>query len=440
MNGNEMGGVAAALSPKNVPHVPLGDTSRFSGVTSALHPVTRGTCVARENREVTPSGTCGTFSADSTERGDRLLYETRRFITQYVDFPSEDFATAVTLWIAHTWFADTLYTTPRLIFSSPEKRSGKTRAQEVTALLCPNPVNTINVSPAYLFRKLQPDEGDMLPTIFLDETDALFTGKASENTEAIRGIINAGYKRGATVGRAEIRNKTVEVCDYPVFAPVCLAGIGGLPDTIEDRAVIVPMKRRRPDTRLKPFRDRSATAEAAPLRERLERWGRVQASIVETWRDADYPRLPDAIQDRDADVWEPLFIVAGLAGGPWPGIAAAIAPKIIAGQHVEPTSAGERLLYDIRTVFDATGEQSLPTVTLIGRLKELEDSPWETMGDSGIGVRDLGRMLKPYDIGIRHGHQHSIRWHGSPVRGYRREDFEDAWARYLQPAPAARTA
>ena len=44
--------------------------------------------------------------------------------------------------------------TPRIAFLSPEPGSGKTRALEVSEMLVPNPVEAVNVTPAYLFRKV----------------------------------------------------------------------------------------------------------------------------------------------------------------------------------------------------------------------------------------------------------------------------------------------
>lgn len=422
------------LISENPLHPLHGVTKPEKSVTSVTETEKSVTKVTPENGNVTPCNACNGKTAIGS-RDVRLLDDVLAFITQYVAFPSPEFATVVAIWILHTWIVSGLYTTPRLVFSSPEKRSGKTRAQEVTALLCPNPVNTINVSPAYLFRKLQPDEGERVPTIFLDETDALFTGKPSESMEAVRGIVNAGYRRGATVGRAEIRNKQVETHDYPVFAPVCLAGIGGLPDTIEDRAVIVHMKRRKPGAMLQPFRDRTAVAQAQPLRERLQAWGDAHTPEVAAWTDGDYPTMPPSIQDRDADVWEPLFIVAQLVGGKWPREVARIAPGIIANQHAEPQSLGERLLRDIRNVFDTLGTDAAFTLTILGELCNIDDAPWSTLGkdDAGIDTRFLSRTLKPYDVGSHHGSPYTVRVGNVVGRGYKRADFEDAWSRYLPP-------
>ena len=62
--------------------------------------------------------------------------------------------------------------TPRIAFLSPEPGSGKTRALEVSELLVPNPVEAVNVSPAYLFRKVADEAG--APTLLFDEIDTVF--------------------------------------------------------------------------------------------------------------------------------------------------------------------------------------------------------------------------------------------------------------------------
>jgi hypothetical protein len=76
-------------------------------------------------------------------------------------------------------------TTPRLAFLSPEKASGKSRALEVTELLVPCPVMAVNMSPAYIFRKVGSEEG--APLLY-DEIDTVFGPKAKENEE-IRALL-----------------------------------------------------------------------------------------------------------------------------------------------------------------------------------------------------------------------------------------------------------
>ena len=122
----------------------------------------------------------------------------------------------------------------------PEPASGKTRLLEITALLVPNPVEAINVTPAYLFRKVGDDAAK--PTILFDEIDTVFGPKAKENEE-IRGLLNAGHRRGAVAGRCVTHGKgTPTTEEIPAYCAVALAGLGWLPDTILSRSVIIRMR------------------------------------------------------------------------------------------------------------------------------------------------------------------------------------------------------
>jgi hypothetical protein len=124
--------------------------------------------------------------------GDRIAAAVYDFLGRFVSYPSEHAHLAHALWIMHTHLMHVWDSTPRIAFLSPEPASGKSRALEVTELLVPNPVSAVNVSPAYLFRKVGNEEG---VTILFDEIDTVFGPKAKENEE-IRGLLNAGHRRG----------------------------------------------------------------------------------------------------------------------------------------------------------------------------------------------------------------------------------------------------
>src|ERR1043165_2406810 len=91
--------------------------------------------------------------------GERIAKEVHGFVGRFVAYPTEHAHVAHTLWIMHTHLMDRWESTPRLAFLSAEPASGKTRALEVTELLVPNPVSVVNVSVAYLFRKIGSDDG-----------------------------------------------------------------------------------------------------------------------------------------------------------------------------------------------------------------------------------------------------------------------------------------
>jgi hypothetical protein len=142
----------------------------------------------------------------------RILDAVHGFLGRFVIYPSKEAHDAHLLWIAHAHCMDAWESTPRIAFLSPEPKSGKTRAIEVSELLVPNAVEAINVTPAYLFRKVGSESGP--PTILFDEIDTVFGPRAKENEE-IRGLLNAGHRRGAVAGRCVVKGKTVETEEIP---------------------------------------------------------------------------------------------------------------------------------------------------------------------------------------------------------------------------------
>jgi hypothetical protein len=316
-------------------------------------------------------------------------------------------------------------TTPRLALLSPEPQSGKTRAMEVSELLVPNAVETVNMSSAYLFRRIGADAG--MPTLLMDEVDALFNGK-SQAAEEIRGLLNAGYRRGALVGRCVIVGKTVETVESPSFCAVALAGLGWLPDTLMGRSVIIRMRRRGPQEKVEPFRRREQLTTGEVLQDRLAAWA---APLIDEMKKAR-PEMPTGIEDRAADCWEPLLAVADAAGGHWPDIARTAAVALVAAARDANPSLGILLLEHCRTAFAEADR--LTTDQLLLRLHDLPESPWRNMKGKPLDDRGLAVRLRRYEVKPK-----VIRFGQTTARGYLREDFEDVWPRYL-PAPSPQEA
>jgi hypothetical protein len=351
--------------------------------------------------------------------GAQLLDDTRAFMSRFVVYPSSDAAIAHVLWIAHTHLMDVWESTPRIAFLSPEPGSGKSRALEVSELLVPRPVEAVNATPAYLFRKVSDPDG--LPTILFDEIDTLFGAKAKEHEE-VRGILNAGHRRGAVAGRCVVRGKTVETEELPAYCAVALAGLGNLPDTILTRSVVVRMRRRAPRETIEPYRRRLHGPAGHRIRERLAEWtNQVRGQLTNV-----YPAMPEGIADRSADVWEALLAVADAAGGAWPSQSRAAAVALVALSRASTPSLGVRLLADVRTVFGA--RQAMWTDDLIAALVALDEAPWGDLRGKPVDARALARLLRPYAA-----HSRDVRIGGLVRKGYDRTDLDDAWSRYLPP-------
>lgn len=350
--------------------------------------------------------------------GRALFDDVREFLTRFVAYPSPEAADAHALWIGHAWLMDQWDSTPRIAFLSPEPGSGKSRALEVTEPLVPRPVHAVNATPAALFRKVSSPEG--LPTILFDEVDTIFGPKAKDN-EDLRGMLNAGHRRGATALRAVVRGHSVEVEEFPAYCAVALAGLNDLPDTIASRAVIVRMRRRASGERVEPFRPRLIRDEAAALHARLIEWA--GHATVSAW-----PEMPPGVEDRSADVWEALLAVADLAGGEWPVRARVAAVALVADSREGTGSVGVQLLRDIQSVFDSTNATKLHTRDILSALNDDDELPWGDWGGRPLDARRLSKMLAKYDI-----RPHDIRAGAGNVnaKGYDYLDFEDAWNRYL---------
>jgi hypothetical protein len=304
-------------------------------------------------------------------RGEQLLNDLHAFLDRFVAYPSDNEHVAHVLWIAHTHLMDAWDSTPRIAFLSPEPGSGKTRALEVSELLVPNPVEAVNVTPAYLFRKV----GQGRTTILYDEIDTVFGPKAKDNEE-IRGLLNAGHRRGAVAGRCVVKGKLVETEEIPAYCAVALAGLGGLPDTLLSRAVVVRMRRRAPNEPIDPYRRRVYEAEGKALRERLERWAKlILKRVTDVW-----PIMPEGITDRDADKWEPLLAIADEAGAEWSRRARVAAVTLVTLSKQSTPSLGIKLLADLRQVFG--NAEQLATETILAALHSLDESPWPTLGES----------------------------------------------------------
>jgi hypothetical protein len=370
-------------------------------------------------REVEPASEA--FTSVSAEKGADILDAVHDYLGRFVAYPSLHAQIAHTLWIAHTHLMDAWDSTPRIAFLSPEPGSGKSRALEVSELLVPRPIQAVNVTPAYLFRKVDAAEGR--PTILYDEIDAVFGPRAKEN-EDIRAFLNAGHRRHSMTGRCGTRgNKQIVTEEFSAYCAVAVAGLGDIPDTILTRSVVVRMRRRAPDESIQPYRRRIDGPAGEALCQRLATW----AQSIERKVTNPYPILPPGIVDRDGDVWEPLLAIADAAGEAWPSVARVAAVALVADAKQTTPSLGVQLLSDLKRVFGDADQ--LSTESILDQLHRLDEAPWGDLRGKPLDARGLSSRLRPYGVKPR-----NVRIGGTTPKGYRREDLHDAWARYVSVA------
>ncbi len=204
-----------------------------------------------------------TPSAAHTQRRERvaLLNETAHILDEvaavlrrYVVWSYPEQVDFVALWVLHTWVFDLFETTCYLDVSSAAKGSGKSRLVcEVLLCVVPRLWPVTARSEAALFRKVDAEH----PTLLLDEVDATFR-RDPTLTEGLRGILNTGYRRGATVPGCV--GADFEIRDFDVYCPKAFAGLDGLPDTVRDRSGRIELQRRSSVDEPKPARFRRADA------------------------------------------------------------------------------------------------------------------------------------------------------------------------------------
>jgi hypothetical protein len=346
-----------------------------------------------------------------------LLDELAGFLRGYVVM-SDAQRDALALWAAHTHAFEAAEATPYLHVTSAEKECGKSRLLDALELVVARPLKSGGTTAAALARAVAQDPP---PTMLLDEADNTFK-RDREYVAALMGILNDGYRRG---GRTLLcLPPKWEPSFLPVFAPKALAGIGDLPDTVASRSIRIELKRRAPGEHVERFRYRQVEADAAPLRGRLTAWCEQHLETLANAR----PEVPDELGDRAADVWEPLLAIADSAGDRWPERARTVAVELSAGKRAENDSIGVRLLADIQCVFDEKAADRLATSQLLDALCANDEAPWGDWYGKPLSGRALAKLIRPY--GIR---PNQTVWlgQGKSAKGLKREQFEDAFSRYL---------
>ena len=349
----------------------------------------------------------------------RMLCGILSFIRRFV-FLSDSQARVLTLWVVHTHAFSASAATPYMAVSSAEKQSGKTRLLEVLNTLVASPWMTGRVTAAVLVRKIDKDQ----PTLLLDESDAAFGGE-KEYAEALRGILNTGYTIGGSASCCVGQGAAMGFKDFSTFCPKAIAGIGKLPDTVADRSVPIRLKRAAPGEVIERFRRRDVQAEATNLRDMISSWCLL---FEESFQDAR-PELPDELSDRQQDCAEPLLAIADAAGGEWPTAARASLVELCAQARATEESIGVQLLSDIRGILTARATDRISSADLASALAEIETSPWGEWGKSQkpISAPKLARLLGRFGITPE-----TVRIGDKTPKGYRLDDFADAFTRYLR--------
>jgi hypothetical protein len=337
--------------------------------------------------------------------GAELLDELTQMFYRYALLPSAG-SRVCALWCLHTHAYDCFTVSPYLTITSPTPECGKTTLAAVIESVVASPVQASNISSAAVFRVIEKCH----PTLIIDEADTFLR----ENNE-LRGILNAGHRRNGFVIRVEGDNHQPR--QFSVWCPKVIAMIGKPYPTLSGRSIIIELKRQTLVERKERFTDGGCNHELA---RKCARW----AADKEDKLRSHQPLLPEILFNRSADNWLGLITIADLAGGEWPEIARQLATEAAVKKHDDVASV--MLLHAVRKMFKEKNTDRLASADIVDRLSRMDGSPWpEYRNGKAISVNQVANLLKEHNIQSR-----QVRFGANTRKGYRREDFRDAFRRY----------
>jgi hypothetical protein len=206
---------------------------------------------------------------------------------------------------------------------------------------------------------------------------------------------------------------------FDTFCMAAFARNGRIPDDLEQRSIVIQLQRRLPGEPLDILRD-DRCGHLDDLRRMCLAWAEDNAEYISSIE----PDMGGLI-NRVADNWRPLFTLADLIGDDWPSRARDAASEIIG---TEPDSDDSLLLADIKDAYHAKRDDRLSSEEICKALEGMEGRPWAEYGKSAkpISKNQLAKRLKRFKIV-----PDTIRIVGKTAKGYYREQFQEAWERYL---------
>ena len=360
-------------------------------------------------QDVTSSSNSSKHNGQRTTDHGQLLNDLCDLIKRYVILPDMA-AETLALWVVHTHAFTLRQVTTYIGVVSPEKRCGKTTLLELLRSLAHEAVAAANISPSALFRVIE----DTKPTLLIDEADTFLHGR-----DEMAGILNAGYRKGNSyvVRAAEGKGRKNGLVKYSCWCPKVMAAIGRLPDTLADRCILITMQRKMPGEQCERLRELDATE----YRQRCADFVKEHSDAIAKAR----PEIPSTLNDRAADIWEPLLAIADLAGGDWPELARQAAQRL-STQDDELTPIGY-LLKDIRDLMLNSKVDRVLSRDIIRVLNPLHSRPWEDLR-RGREINEwwLGRLLS--GLGVR---SKAMRIDDAVAKGYTLADIDAAFRRYV---------
>ena len=361
------------------------------------------------------------------EEGMGVAGEVAKFLSAYIVLPPT-LILVVSAWVLAAWLMDLWDRFPHLAVTSPDRRCGKTRLLELIRQITPDAKSISNISAAALYRLVEA----LRPTLLLDEAQSI-RRRASEMSEVLRELLNAGIDKGATVLRVGGENNT-EIVEFKIFSPKVIALIGELDGVLADRCLPIDIKRKTAADEVESYRSRIVEPIGKKLHKKLEDWAKANKKRVA--RVYDHLDVFPIRNDRMAELLLPLQAVLKVAAPKALEILKDYANHLDA-KDVDTVSPSVLLLAACREILSnnrivqETG--FMPTDWLIRDLQARDWEPW--------GHYSQGRPITPHALAdlLRGFNIRAGRNRDQTARGYIVNDFQESFGRYLPPPPPPHT-
>src|SRR5437870_3360351 len=130
------------------------------------------------------------------------------------------------------------------------------------SLLRNSKIPASNISAAGIFRTIE----EFTPTLLVDEAETFL-----KDNEELRGVLNSGHRRRfAAVIR--LVGEQHETRIFSTWCPKAIACIGSLPGTLEDRSIVIHMRRKTAQERVEARRQDRLEQTCEPIRRQAARW------------------------------------------------------------------------------------------------------------------------------------------------------------------------
>jgi hypothetical protein len=187
---------------------------------------------------------------------------------------------------------------------------------------------------------------------------------------------------------------STRLAHFTTWCPKVMAAIGRLPDTLADRCIVIRMQRKTAKETCERLRNLDANGLADDLRRRCAQFALENQAAIATAT----PAIPPDLNDRAADIWEPLFAIADLAGEQWPKVARDAAVNLtVTAQGASPATV---FLMDVWISLKVLEKERVFSRELVRRLNRLPERPWadSNQGKKPLTELELASRLRGYGV------------------------------------------